>query len=426
LSRATRIEKTYALARACPPLIAFCLLLALPASGEVAIEEETPVEVVELIPVQRASWSVGSLFAPLTGLFRGGTGYWYDPREIAIDTTPSGAFIDLFYVRGNFQKAYEQAESPVRVILPPRIEATDRDSLMIRVMADGYQSKDVHVKIRSGTEKLEVDLEPLANTLAHINHFYLAGRGTLTFLTEESLNFRNQKAESGFSVVLTETACSDGAKDGISSMRSPLIDSLRKQQLGQDLVVQIALSEMARDYEVRSRQNYDPIRRLHSFTLDLVPPNGGADEIKRSRDTLASIRSSDVMGCAEFFDRVIQEELDPEKLARALTPKDRFMDRYVRATIKRLGEVSPDQQVRLVDGSAYDVRVPIELSAATTQASQVVGYMAMLRSFIFNLEAPDYRRPTLKGLIAPEVSSVRFDAVMDRAEASEHKCTAGG
>ena len=60
------------------------------------------------------------------------------------------------------------------------------------------------------------------------------------------------------------------------------------------------------------------------------------------------------------------------------------------------------------------------------QASQVVGYMAMLRSFIFDLEAPDLQRPTLKGLIAPEVSSVRFDAVMDRAEASEHECTAGG
>jgi hypothetical protein len=226
--------------------------------------------------------------------------------------------------------------------------------------------------------------------------------------------------------VLTETACSSEASDGISSMRSPLIDSLRSRQLGEDLVVQIALSDKAQEYEIRSRQNYDPIRRLHAFTLDLLPPEGGAADIARSRKTLARIRTADVTGCAEAFDRVIQEKLDPADLARALAPKDRFMDRYVRATIKRLGEISPNQQVRLIDGTRFDVSVPIELSAAASQASRVVGYMAMLRSFIFDLEEPGMQRPTLKGLIAPEVSSVRFDAVMDLAEESEQQCTAGG
>jgi hypothetical protein len=297
---------------------------------------------------------------------------------------------------------------------------------MVRVMADGFQPKDVHVKVHSRTEKLEIDLEPLANTLERVNHFYLAGRGALTFLTEEALTFRLQKGDGGFSVVLTETACSAEAKDGIASLRSPIIESLRSRQLGEDLVVQIAFSDKAQGYDLRSRQNYDPIRRLHSFSLDLLPPEGGAAEIARSRETLERIRSTDVTGCAGAFDRVLQEELDPEMLARALTPKDRFMDRYLRATIKRLGEVSPGQQVLLADGTRFDVSVPIELSAASSQASQVVGYMAMLRSFIFYLEPPDFQRPTLKGFIAPEVSSMRFDTVMDLAESSEHQCTAGG
>lgn len=423
MPRALRPRFTSALAVARSSLFASCLLLAFLVSTGVAAVE---AEVVELIPDRRAGWGLGSLFAPITAFFKGGPGYWYDAREVVIDTTPSGAYVDLFYVRGNFQMAYEQAESPVRVVLPSRREAADRDSLMVRVMADGYQSKDSHIRIHSRTEKLEIDLDPLANTLERVNHFYLAGRGTLTFLTEEALSFRNQKADSGFSVVLTETACSSRAKDGISSMRSPLIDSLRSQQLGEDLVVQIALSGKAQEYEIRSRQSYDPVRRLHSFSLDLIPPEGGAAEIERSREILARIRSADVTGCAEIFDRVIQDELDPEQLARALTPKDRHMDRYVRATIERLGEVSPGQQVRLIDGTRFDVRVPIELSAATSQASRVLGYMALLRSFIFHLEAPDFQRPTLKGLIAPEISSVQFDAVMDLAEASEAQCTAGG
>lgn len=427
MQRAPRPRNSFALARVRPPSIVIRLLLALALSlAGGAGAEEVEAEVVELIPDQPASWSARSVFAPITGFFMGGPGYWYDPREVVVDTTPRGAYVDLFYVRGNFQKAYEQAESPVKVILPSRIRATDRDSLMVRVMADGFQPKDVHVRVHSRTKRLEIDLDPLANTLQRVNHFYLAGRGTLTFLTDEALTFRNQKAEQGFSVVLTETACSEAACDGILSMRSPLVDSMRGQQLGQDLVVQIGLSSKAQEYEIRTRQSYDPIRRLHGFSLDLVPPEGGAAEIRRSQESLASIRRADVMGCAEVFDRVIHEELDPEKLARALTPKDRFMDRYLRATIKRLGEVSPGQQVRLFDGSRFDVRVPIELSAAANQASRVVSYMAMLRSFIFNLEAPDFRRPTLKGLIAPEVSALRFDAVMDRAETSERACTTGG
>ena len=73
-------------------------------------------ETVALIPDKRASWGPTNLFAPITGLFLGGPGYWYSQREIAIDTTPPGAVLDLFYVRRNFQKAYEQADAPVTVI----------------------------------------------------------------------------------------------------------------------------------------------------------------------------------------------------------------------------------------------------------------------------------------------------------------------
>ena len=62
-------------------------------------------ETIELIPDKRASWGPTNLFAPITGLFLGGPGYWYRQREIAIDTTPPGAVLDLFYVRRNFQKA---------------------------------------------------------------------------------------------------------------------------------------------------------------------------------------------------------------------------------------------------------------------------------------------------------------------------------
>ena len=81
---------------------------------------ETSYDTIELIPEDRAGWTVTNLFAPITGLFMGGPGYWYSDRKIRVETTPPGAALDLFYVRRNFQKGYEQADAPVEILLPPR------------------------------------------------------------------------------------------------------------------------------------------------------------------------------------------------------------------------------------------------------------------------------------------------------------------
>ena len=114
-----------------PPLRLLVLLARL-LVAPIAAGEEAPddgYDVVELIPDDPPSWTPNNLFAPVTGLFLGGPGYWYENRVIEIETSPPGAVLDLFYVRRNFQKRYEQADAPVRVILPSRIEATSRDSL---------------------------------------------------------------------------------------------------------------------------------------------------------------------------------------------------------------------------------------------------------------------------------------------------------
>ena len=381
---------------------------------------------IELIPDKPASWHAGRVFAPLTGLFRGGLGYWYDPRVIEIETTPSGAYVDLFYVRGSFQRAYEQTESPVKVILPPRIETDERDSVTIRVMANGFGQKDAHVLVRSRIEKLVIDLEPLPNQLISLNHFYLAGRGSLSFLTKEALTFRNQKADDGFSVVLTETAGSVESYESIRAVRSPVISSLNGQQLGEDLVVRVALTDRARAYDVRSRQSYDPIRRLHSFSLDFVPPDGGAADIERTQQALARVGPGAVTGCARAFDDSLRGALDPQALSRALVPQDRFMDRYTRATIKRLGEVSPNGLISALDGSKFSASIPIELSAAASQAGSAIGYLALLRAFVTELEPAPFHRSALKGWIAPEMTPSGFDTVFERAEADERSCTGPG
>jgi hypothetical protein len=400
--------------------------IVLPAAGWLLAVSTASAEVVELIPTERSAWGATNLFAPITGFFLGGPGYWYSARRIEVDTTPPGAVLDLFYVRGNFQKGYEQADAPATIVLPSRIEAGPRDSLTIRALLDGYRQTEVHVRVRSRDSKVHIDLDPLPNALVAMAHGHFAGRTTLSFVTKESLSFRLQQASDGFTVVLTATGKSPGAEGTLEGVRSSILKSVKAQQLGEDLVVRVSLTDAARarKVETRSRQAFDPVRGLHIFALDLVAPEDGSTPVQRARAALGGIQPGAVSGCAREFDAALHEQLDPSALARALAPSGGFADPYLRAALKRLGELSPGGELTLSDGTRFRAAIPIELSAAASQAGEVKGYLALLREFVSGLEAPSDRRESLRGLIAPELGVASFDAVMDAAELREQRCLA--
>jgi hypothetical protein len=402
---------------------AFALALVLCAA---AAHSALAGETVELVPEEREGWSLTNVFAPITGLFLGGPGYWYERRRIEIETTPPGALLDLFYVRRNFQKGFEQARSPVTVVLPSRIEAGPRDALVVRAVLDGYRHREASVRVRSRETRLELDLEPVPNALVASSHVHLAGRAALEFLTREPIAFRVQQGAAGPSLILPQTAALPEARGSLEGVRSPLVGSVVFQQLGEDLVVRVALTEQARSggYELRSRQGQAPARGLHSFAIDLVPPDGGAAAVERARAALARIGASDVTGCAAEFDAALRAELDPEQLSRALAPRGAFTDPYLRAALKRLGEVWPGGAIELTDGTRYRPSVPLELAAAASQPAQAKGYLALLRRLVAELEPDDHRREALRGLVAPELARAAFDAAVGAAEARERSCSA--
>ena len=414
------------------------LLLALAAStalgarsafAEAAKTSEKPeaVDVIDLIPQEPPKWSPTNLFAPITGFFYGGPSYWYGERSVEIETTPPGAVLDLFYVRGNFQKRYEQADAPARVMLPPRIEASDRDNLMVRALLDGYRQREVQIPVRSRTDRVMIDLSPLPNSLLAFTQTTFAGRGSLTFLTKEAVTFRLQKSKDGFDVVLSETANTPAAEATMRGVAGSLIAGLQPQQLGEDLMIRVRLTDVGRsdDYETRSRQAFDPVRDVHVFNLDLAPREGDNAARESAIAALARIRPADVTGCALEFDEALREELDPAELARALTPNGTHTDPYLRAAMKRLGEVSPEGVIRMRDGTRFRGSVPIELMAAATQPDVALGYLALLRRFVAEMEAEPYRESTLRGLIAPELPPDRFDALLRQAQEREQSCEHG-
>lgn len=383
-------------------------------------------EVVELIPSQRPGLSATNVFAPLTSLVLG-PGYWYKNREIRVETVPPGADLDLFYIRASFQKGFEQATAPVTVRLPSRVEAGKRDIVTIRALLDGYQQTEVRVPVRSRQTEVLIELEPLANTLVAVAHTYLAGRGSLAFLTKEALAFRVQKRDDGLSVVLNGTSMASTAEGTIEGVASPLVQSLTAQQLGEDLMVRVTLPDAGRDdaFEFRTRQAHDAVRGIHSFALDFVPKDGGVESVDRAKAALARIGASDVGGCSLVYDTALREQLGIADLTRALSANGSFTDPYLREAMKRLGQLSRDGVITLTDGSRYRASAPIELVAAASQSAEAIGYLALLRSFVAELEPPESRRQTLRGLLSPELSVARFDAVADTAEDREISCRIG-
>ncbi len=382
-------------------------------------------EILDLTPPEPDEWSFRYVVAPIGALFRGRS-HFYAAREIEIDTTPPGGYVDLFYVRAGFQKRFEQAEAPVRVILPSRLDAGPRDTLTIRAFAEGYQQRTRRIKVRSGVEKVMIDLSPLPNRLEAVGHRYFAGRSSLSFMTKEALAFRVQESDDGLSLILNETAMTKRARASVEEIHSPLIGESYAQQLGEDLLVKMVLTpEGSERSELRSRQDYDAPRELYAFVLELAPTDGGADVVRRAQAALAGLDASVIEGCRLAFDDALRRELDAGELARALVPRGSFVDPYVRASMRRLGDLSADGVVDFEDGTRYRPGVDIELEMALTQPGAARGFLALLDGFVAALEPEASREDALRGLLGPELPPAAFRAAVEAARTSEASCRSG-
>lgn len=391
---------------------------------EEVVEEVEEVEVIDMSPADRVGWSLRNVVAPLTSIFRGGPSYYYKQREIQVDTTPSGGWVDLFYVRSSFQKRFEQAQAPVTVLLPPRIHAGKRDSLTIRAFREGFRQKSVTIPMASRRDRVVINLEPLPNLLKAVGHRYFAGRSTLVFMTTESPTFRVQEKTGGFTLILSETAKTAEAAASISGVNSPMLKGAKSQQLGEDLVVKVQFRGDL-EVELRSKLEHDGARDLYAFSLDILPASGSGESVAAALAALAKLETKDVTGCGAGFDGELHSLLKLGDLSRALTPRGAFTDPYLRAAMRRLGEISPNGGlVEFGPGTAYRPTIPIELEAALSQAAEAQGFLALLRRFVFELEEPEHRRETLRGLIAPELDPVSFGVIMDQAEEVEQACLA--
>jgi hypothetical protein len=400
-------------------ILHLCAMFTLAVAATASAEE---LQVVELKPQDSASWGPSALFSPITSLFRGGPAHYFSAREIVIRTTPPGAALDLFYVRRSFQKAFEQGDAPCRLVLPSPSSASEYDTVKVRAFLDGYSQKEISLPVRGTESEVMIELDPLSNSLRAATHLYFADHARVGFLTEEAVVARNQTARDGFSLILLQTAATPDALASLARVTNPLISAIRPQQLGEDLVLRFALTDAADPDAIRNLQEYDAVRRLHRFTVVVEPKDGAGDPVTRAIAALARIQPRDIDACALRYENELRERLEPAALARALDASQSPIARYLRAAMRRLGEISPAGSVTLGDGTVYRTAVPLELSAATSQAADVIGYIAVLRAFVRELEREPYRVETLRGVISPELEPSRFSAVVEQGVAAERAC----
>ena len=393
--------------------LASLVLLASPASAQDSAQD-ADVETIELMPEEKAGWSLRNVAAGLSTLVVGPS-YWYEDKELLVRTVPSGAQIALYYIRSNFQKRYERAVAPVRVKTPRRIHATDRDVVVVRAMLPGYLVAEQKLRVFGLPDEVLLQLAPLPNSLVFLGHTHLAGRSTITLRTSEEpeLRISRPNGQSGFSLALTQTA---KKLDSDPTAAGGHIESIHVNQLGEDLVVSVETSRG--DLELRSKSGYDPIRKEHAYVLDVMPKGTRmptSDEIRREIEAVPFQRGN---ACDAAFESVLRQRLDAQVLARAFRPSGGIAEFYQREAMLRLGRLHTGR-VETLSGEGFRTGSSIGLAAALQSAGDVRDYLALLGTIARQQSDPE---GFLRALLAPEGSASEFAGIYAEALAAHSRC----
>jgi hypothetical protein len=399
-----------------PSLLA-CVLLGVPLmAGSAAVRAENPdtVNHVDLIPTERAAWSPKNLGIGVTSVL-GGWNYWYEERQIQVETVPSNADLKLYYIRSNFQKRFEESHSPALVKIPSRADMTYKDAVRFSAIADGYLAQDLSYEAQKVPDHVVIQLQVLPNSLVFLGHTEFGGRTSLTVKTTQPPDVRMSKNTSvrGFQIALTKTAVKLENKSQKGAGHVTAIDAI---QVGEDAMVRVETD--APDLEVRSRQSYDAIQQQHVYVFDIVAPGTAAPSDGQIRARLDSLPFTPDERCDDRFGAVLREKVGDAELADAFRPSGELTDLYRKEAMLRLGRYH-EGTVKTDAGETLRTGNPLELALALQSAPRVKSYLALLGALARTEPQP---ADALRTLVAPAKSSTDFAPTYDAAEAARTDC----
>ena len=391
------------------------ILLTLPlVAASAASPENGSASVVDLAPTERAAWTPKNVLVGVSGML-GSWGYWYDAREIQIETSPAEADLGLYYLRQNFQKRFQRAHAPALVKLPPRADMTKKDSVRFHATANGYLSQEVSYDAQNVPDKVTITLKALPNSLVFLGQTSFGGRTTLVLRTTEQPEMRMTKSTrfDGFQIALSKTALKLDGKVGGSGGN---VKSLDATQLGEDAVVRVETT--GPDVEVRSKQSFDPVRSQHVTTFDLVPAGARAPSDAEIRARVEAAPFSPNAACDERYADALRAKLGEAALADAFRPSGDLSDLYLREAMLRLGRFDAGT-VRTTTGESLRTGSSLELALALQSAANVKGFLALLGAVARTEPSPE---DALRSLVAPEMSPAEFAPVFAEAEQARAGC----
>jgi hypothetical protein len=391
-------------------IAAMVFFLALPA-----VAQEGEPEEVDLTPEENVGWSPRNVGAGISTLVTGPS-FWYAQKRTRVDTVPADAMLALYYIRSNFQKRFERAVAPVVIVGPSRIEATSRDVIAVRAAAQGYLTKEFKYRLFEAPEHVLLELEPLPNSLVFLGFTHLAGRSTITLRTTEEPEIRVSKGRGadGFTLALTQTATKLESQPGTASGH---LKGIAVEQLGEDLVVRV--TTRAPDLEVRSKSSYDPIRKEHLYSIDVVRKGSRSPNNMQVRGEIERVGFTRGNPCEEAFSSELRRQLDQQMLARAFRPTGGVAWFYQREAMLRLGRLDSGK-VETLGGEKFRTGSPIELALALQSASTVRDYLALLGAIARSQpDPPEF----LRALLAPEMTPEEFAPIYSAATRERATCS---
>ena len=402
------------------PTLLACALLGIPlVAGSASVRADNSaasgeVNRVDLIPTERAAWTPKNLGIGVTSVL-GGWNYWYQEREIQVETVPANADLKLYYIRSNFQKRFEQSHAPALVKIPPRVDMTYKDAVKFAASADGYLAQEISFEAQKVPEKVALTLQVLPNNLVFLGHTEFGGRTSLTLRTTAQPDVRMSKNTSlrGFQIALTKTAVKLDTKSQKGGGHVAGIDAI---QLGEDAIVRVETD--AADLEVRSRQSYDAVQQQYVHVFDIVAPGTVAPSDGQIRARLDSLAFAPDERCDDRYAAVLREKIGDAELSDAFRPSGELTDIYRKEAMMRLGRTK-DGTVRTDAGETLRTGSSLELALAMQSAARVKGYLALLGTLARSEPQPP---DALRTLIAPTRSSADFAPVYDAAEAARKGC----
>jgi hypothetical protein len=392
-----------------------CMLLLIPlAAGPASVRAESVPHDVDLIPTERAAWTPKNVAIGVTSVL-GGWKYWYEDRVIDVQTVPADAALSLYYLRSNFQKKFERAESPARVTLPPRVDMTERDAVKFHASADGYLSEERSYDAQKVPDKVVIELHALPNNLVFLGHTELAGRTSLVMRTTEQPEVRMSKNTSlqGFQIALTKTALK---LEGKPPKGGGHLTGLEAVQLGEDSIVRVGTD--ASNLEVRSRQSFDPVSQQHVYVFDIVSPGANAPSDGQIRAQLDALPFAPNPACDQRYAAVLRDQVGDAELADAFRPSGELSDIYRREAMLRLGRFH-EGTVKTDAGETLHTGSSLELALAMQSAARVDGYLALLGALARSEPQPDN---ALRSLVAPARSPTDFEPIYAAVETARKDC----